>query len=211
MPVSADSWKNFTASEKIDFAKRELKTTYLQLSKMLGVNQKTLARWRAGEFKMPKCIDKKLKDVCTAPSFTDIKDEAYLAFTTLSADASNRLLTNAIASGDPMMLAMATNCVALKYASVISRVDEEGKLIIKLSTLYEAVPSTVVEVYKAGDLQKDKLITLKVQPPKMAGTSFVMGFKMTDTATGTTNKIAYMVSDRALSLLMKATYKFFLA
>lgn len=209
MPISVKKWNSISIIDKLDLLKNEMGfTSDIEIARALGVSTRILRYWRNGE-KMPsEKVLKKMRALCVTTVYDDIKEEAYLALSSMSTDASYRLLRNAIIIGDPMMLAMATHCIAIKFAALLTEADKDKDLLINISSNYNSVTKTVIKIGRAGDIHAERVVKVTVRPPQLEEGGFVLRVQTIDVASRTDSQVAYVVSDKALVAAAKATFIF---
>lgn len=209
MPVSVKKWNSLSIIDKLDLLKSEMGfTSDVEIARAIGVSTRMLRYWRSGEKLPSKKILMKMRSLCVTTVYEDIKEEAYLALSSMSADASYRLLSNAIIMGDPMMLAMATHCIAIKFAALLTEADQDKDLLINISSNYNNVTKTIIKIGRAGDIHAERVVKITIRPPQLEEGCFVLRVQTIDVASKTDSQVAYVVSDKALVSAAKTTFIF---
>ena len=209
MHITAKKWNSLSIIDKLDLVKHEMGlTSEIELSRTLGINPRTLRYWRSGEKNPSLKLLKKMKALCVTTVYDDIKEEAYMALSSMSADASFRLLRNAIVSGDPMMLHMATHCIAIKFAALITEADDDKDLLINISSNYGPSAKTILKIGRAGDIHAERVVKVTVRQPQDTDSGFMLRVQTIDIPSKTDSQVAYVVSDKALVAAAKATFIF---
>lgn len=209
MPVSVKKWNSLSIIDKLDLLKNEMGfTSDVEVARAIGVSTRIIRYWRAGEKLPSDKVLKKMRALCVTTVYEDIKEEAYLALSSMSADASYRLLNNAVIMGDPMMLAMATHCISIKLAALLTEADKDKDLLINISSNYNNVTKTILKIGRAGDIHAERVVKITVRPPQMEEVGFVLRVQTIDVASRTDSQVAYVVSDKALVAAAKTTFLF---
>ncbi len=210
MSITTKQWNSLNTLEKLELARKELNFTKdEELAKLLGITARAIRYWKTGEKVPSKKILDKLKVYCVSNTYESLKDEAFFALSSISADASHRLMMNAIVCGDPMMLAMSTHCIAIKLAALMQAVDGEKTLISSISSIYGDVSSTTLKVTVSGDIAENNYASVTITPPKMAQQGFIMHVKTISNSQDIVSQVSYVVSDRALAAATRLIFKFF--
>lgn len=195
MSVSKSEWAKMTWHERIDTVLTSMNISIRELSEKLNVSARTINYWKAHK-KIPRDkYAKVLKSWVVSEPFADIKEESYMAFHTMSADASARLLENASITRDPMMLSMALHCIAIKLAALVNYTSKDNAtLIIKFKALYgDATTHLEITDARLGDAKSSE-VTISI--PQIGTSFFIISVRQvhnTDSAS-----FAFAVSDKAL-------------
>lgn len=205
MAVSKSEWAKLTWSERINIALKDLNINVAELARRLNVSRRTVEYWRAGTKIPSEKFIRLLRSWCISEAFEDLREESYMALHTMSADASARLLENACLSRDPMMLAMASHCIAIKISALIKHTcTQPNNLIIYIKSLYgdssthinivnALVPDVNVDILVHAPLDDSPLFTITTYHKKNNIT--VMPY-------------AFVVADKALVTIAKRVIKF---
>lgn len=209
MAVTAKQWNSLNILEKLELARKELNFTKdAELARLLGITPRAIRYWKTGEKLPSKKVLDKLKVYCVNSTYENLKDEAFFALSSISADASYRLMLNAITCGDPMMLAMSTHCIAIKLSALIQAADSEKTIISSISSVYGDVSSTVVKITHAGDVAESDYAYVQITPPKLKNQGFIMHVKTISNNQNIVSQVSYVVSDRALAAATRLIFKF---
>lgn len=209
MHITAKKWNSLSIIDKLDLVKHELGlTSDIELARAFGISARTLRYWRSGEKNPSLKLLQKMKALCVTTVYDDIKEEAYMALSSMSADASFRLLRNAVASGDPMMLHMATHCIAIKFAALITEADDDKDLLINISSNYGPSAKTILKIGRVGDIHAERVVKVTVQQPQDAASGFMLRVQTIDVPSKTDSQVAYVVSDKALVSAARVTFTF---
>lgn len=209
MHITAKKWNSLSIIDKLDLVRHEMGLTNdIGLSRALGISSRTLRYWRSGEKNPSPRLLKKMKAMCVTTVYEDIKEEAYMALSSMSADASFRLLRNAVISGDPMMLHMATHCIAIKFAALITEADTDKDLLINISSNYGPSAKTILKIGRAGDVHAERVVKVTVRQPQDIDSGFTIRVQTIDVPSKTDSQVAYVVSDKALVSAAKVTFTF---
>lgn len=209
MHITAKKWNSLSIIDKLDLVKHEMGlTSNLELARALGISPRTLRYWRSGEKNPSLKLLQKMKAMCVTTVYEDIKEEAYMALSSMSADASFRLLRNAVVSGDPMMLHMATHCIAIKFAALITEADDDKDLLINISSNYGPTAKTILKIGRAGDVHAERVVKVTVRQPQDTDSGFMLRVQTIDIPSKTDSQVAYAVSDRALVSAARVTFTF---
>lgn len=201
MAVSKSEWAEMSWEQRINVALTTLNITQAELAKRLNVTPRTINYWKTYKKVPSPKYAKLLKTWCIQETFDDIKEESYMALHSLSADASARLLENACASRDNMMLAMAAHCVAIKLAAILEKNSKAPEhTVIHIKSLYGSIATSLV----VTNATIDPITYSEVRISAPAQNTSVFTLVVTNVAAGIeTTKFAFSVSDKALLLIAK--------
>lgn len=191
------SWK-----ERIQAILSEANITQTKLADLLGVTPRAIRHWMSNKaVPLDKHI-KTMRSMIVQTSFEDMKEESYMAFHSMSTDASARLLENASNSEDLGMLLMATNCIAIKLAAIIQKISPTPTIVTCIKTIFGAPACTKLNVTNARLVPGTKDVEVTITRVHNLPGSFVVtttfhekekvaaqfGFTVTDKALITTAK-----------------------
>ena len=203
MAVSKSEWAEMSWKQRIAAALDILQITKKELAERLNVSTRTIDYWQAFKKTPSDKYAKLLKSWCTKDTFDDIRDESYMALHSLSADASLRLIENACISKDIMMLAMASHCVAIKLAAIITKNSKLPQhTIIYINSLY-GDSKTTVRVQNAR-IDPTTYTEIIIHPPLDYSNLFTLIVTQFSNANAV-EKFAFSVSDKALLLIANRT------
>lgn len=204
MAVTKDEWTSLTWAERIELAAKTLNVTRIELAKKLGVTRRTLHNWESHKSTPTEKKARIIYSLCVKSDYNDIKEESYMAMHSMSTDASHKLLLNASQSDDPVMLAMATHCIAVKQSALLSSLNPE-QLIIRIVSVYGAHNGTKVQVQSTCYPVEKRAVEITIGHHREE-CMFVISTNMI--SNGCESKFAFSVSDRAMVLTAKRILAF---
>lgn len=198
MAVSKTEWTKMNWHDRIAAVLKELNISLRELAARLNVSERTINYWQS-HTKIPRDkYAKILRSWCVSEPFNDIKEEAYMAMHTMSADASHRLLENACTTGDPMMLSMAMHCIASKLAALITHTSKNPEsLVIKFNALYGDVLTKIHITNATLDPGKYSEVTITAPIRGIEHNSFTLTVSNAESY-NIVSAFAFHVSDKAL-------------
>ena len=203
MAVTKDEWSNLSWKTRIEIVTDTLHISKADLAKKLGVSRKTIYCWESGKNKPTGKHAKMLISLGVQTTFSDIKEESYMAMHSLSTDASSRLLQNASQSNDPVMLAMATHCIAVKQAALLHSMDPQ-RLIVRIVSLYGKSTKTTLQVQSTCYPVEKRAAEISILRTGEDGV-FVINTRLSGSSE---SKFAFTVSDRAMVVTAKRILNF---
>lgn len=209
MPITKEEWEKLTWRERVALATNELQIGKKALAQRIGVSPRTMRRWESNELTPSIRYARALMSLCVKSKLYDIKDEAFMAMHSLSADASSTLLTNASQSSDPVMRSMATYCIAVKFAAVVQNINAEN-IIIRTSSLFGAPYNTTVQMQSTAYPVEKRAVEVIIGQPASGQSLFIISTTLLlDGAPS--SKFAFTATDRAILQTAKRIISFLLS
>lgn len=186
------SWK-----DRIKAVLDETKSTQKRLASLLGVTPRTIRNWSNGTAVPLDRHIKAMRSMVVQTAFEDMKEESYMAFHSMSTDASARLLENASNSEDLGMVLMATNCIAIKLAAIIQMSSHNPKILTSIKTVFGTPANTKLDVTNVHYVPGHKEVEVTVTRVSDCPGAFVI--KTTFTEKGKVSaQFGFTVTDKAL-------------
>lgn len=206
MAVTKDVWKTLDWKERIAVVLSSLDISKQELAKKIGVSRKTIYCWEQKKNKPTDKYERILYYLGVQTTLSDAKEESYMAMHSLSADASAQLIQNASLSTDPVMIAMAAHCVAVKQSAVLHSIDEQ-RLLIRIVSLYGGTAHTTIQVQSTCYPVEQRAAEITIG---RAGEDGIFIISTQLISGSTSSKFAFTVSDRAMSVTAKRIANFLL-
>jgi DNA-binding XRE family transcriptional regulator len=206
MAVTKDVWKDLDWKARIAVVMESLGVSKKSLAKKIGVSRKTLYCWERNLNKPTAKYERILTYLGVKSEFNDAKEESYMAMHTLSTDASAQLLQNASFSSDPVMVAMATNCIAIKQAAILTAIDSQ-RLVIRIVSLYGKTLRTTLQIQSTCHPVEKRAAEITIG---RAGDDGIFIISTELISGSTSSKFAFTVSDRAMTVTAKRITNFLL-